>query len=46
MNANENTRTNAPEDVIELGLASIETKGSPLPGNEGQGRAGEVGISE
>ena len=28
MNTNESIRTNAPEDVIELGVASIETKGN------------------
>lgn len=27
MNTNENTRTNAPEDIIVLGVASVETKG-------------------
>jgi hypothetical protein len=27
MNTNENIRTNAPEDVIELGVASVETQG-------------------
>lgn len=27
MNANENIRTNAPDDVIELGTASVETLG-------------------
>lgn len=27
MNTNENIRTNTPEDVIELGVASVETKG-------------------
>lgn len=27
MNTNENIRTNAPEEIIELGVASVETKG-------------------
>jgi hypothetical protein len=27
MNTNENIRTNAQEDVIELGVASVETQG-------------------
>lgn len=27
METNESTTSNAPEDVIELGVASIETKG-------------------
>jgi hypothetical protein len=27
MNTNESIRTNAQEDVIELGVASVETKG-------------------
>lgn len=27
MNTNENARTNAPEEVIVLGVASVETKG-------------------
>jgi len=27
MNTNENICTNAPDDVIELGVASVETKG-------------------
>ncbi|WP_139350713.1 benenodin family lasso peptide [Rhodanobacter sp. C01] len=28
MNTNENIRTNTQDDVIELGVASIETKGN------------------
>lgn len=27
MNTNENIRTNAPEEIIELGIASVETQG-------------------
>ena len=46
MNTNENIRTNTPEDVIELGVASVETKGTGAPLNEVIGRFGEVGISE
>ena len=29
MNTNENTRTDVQEDVIELGVASVETLGQP-----------------
>jgi hypothetical protein len=29
MNANENTPADAREDVIELGVASVETRGEP-----------------
>lgn len=28
MNTNENIRTNAQDDVIELGVASVETQGN------------------
>ena len=47
MNTNENTRNNASEDVIVLGVASIETKG-PFGPTEGGGLGGPVtaGISE
>lgn len=48
MNTNENIRNDASEDVIELGVASIETKGSTGPG-ELQGGPGQPmipGISE
>jgi hypothetical protein len=34
MNTNENIRNDASEDVVELGVASVETKGT--------GKAGEV----
>jgi len=46
MNTNENTRNNASEEVIVLGVASVETQGGPATG-EGIG-AGPVlpGISE
>lgn len=44
MNANENTRTNPPEDVVVLGVASVETKGADL-GFEPVGRIPEPGIS-
>ncbi|MGH8158494.1 MAG: benenodin family lasso peptide [Rhodanobacter sp.] len=40
MNTNENIRTNTPEDVIVLGVASVETQGGPANG-EGIG-AGPV----
>lgn len=45
MNTNENTHTNAPEDVIVLGVASTETKGGPLAGEE-IGGPNVPGISE
>ena len=34
MNTNENIRSNTQEDVIVLGVASTETKGGPLAGEE------------
>jgi len=47
MNTNENIRNDASEDVIVLGVASIETKG-PLGNGEGGGNGNMVipGISE
>lgn len=44
MNANENNRTNAPEDIIVLGVASVETHG-PRPGFEPVGSNMPTGIS-
>jgi len=32
MNTNENIRNDMPEDVIVLGVASVETKGPGAPG--------------
>jgi anti-sigma-K factor RskA len=47
MNTNENIRTNAPEDVIVLGVASVETKGGAGPGEPtGPGLPMIPGISE
>ncbi|AGG87603.1 benenodin family lasso peptide [Rhodanobacter denitrificans] len=47
MNTNENIRTNAPEDVIELGIASVETKGEfGVTEGGGQGKPMIPGISE
>jgi hypothetical protein len=46
MNTNENIRNNASEDVIVLGVASVETQGSGVPLNETIGRQNELGISE
>lgn len=46
MNTNENSRNNASEDIVELGVASVETKGSGVPLNETIGRQNELGISE
>jgi len=34
MNTNENIRTSAPDDVIKLGTASVETKGGPFTGED------------
>ena len=45
MNTKENIRINTPEDVIELGVASMETKGGPLAGEEIGGK-NVLGISE
>jgi hypothetical protein len=45
MNTNENIRNDAPDDVIELGVASIETKGSG-EGNEPFGGEPLGGISD
>lgn len=46
MNTNENIRTDTSEDVIELGVASIETQGGPKIG-ETMGSGPDVtGISE
>ena len=45
MNTNENIRNNAQEDVIELGVASVETKG--LSGiTENFGAVPVTGISD
>jgi hypothetical protein len=45
MNTNENICNETPEDVIELGVASTETKGGPLAGEEIGGK-NVLGISE
>lgn len=39
-------RDDTSDDVIMLGVASIETKGFPPDGNEGIGRTVGVGITE
>jgi hypothetical protein len=47
MNTNENIRTSASEDVIELGVASVETKGSSgFTEGGGTGLPVTPGISE
>ncbi|NMW22859.1 benenodin family lasso peptide [Rhodanobacter denitrificans] len=46
MNTNENMRNDMPEDVIELGTASVETKGSGVTIDEPQGHTGGGGISQ
>lgn len=45
MNTNENIRTNPQEEVIELGVASVETQGGPLT-NEVIGGFAPMGISQ
>jgi len=45
MNTNENSRDNMSEDVIELGVASIETQGGSENG-EPFGKTAGLGISE
>jgi hypothetical protein len=45
MNTNENIRTNAQDDVIELGVASVETQG-PVGFGEVIGGPDALGISE
>ena len=34
MNTNENIRNDTQDDVIELGVASVETKGGPFTGED------------
>lgn len=47
MNKNENIRNDTPEDVIVLGVASIETQGRPGTGEPlGIGAPVMPGISE
>lgn len=47
MDTNENMRNDAPEDVIELGVASVETKGGGGKGEvPGTGISMIPGISE
>ncbi|MCD9027841.1 benenodin family lasso peptide [Luteimonas sp. BDR2-5] len=45
MGTNENTRTNASEDIIVLGVASVETKGT-RQGNEPMGGRPVPGLSD
>jgi len=45
MNTNDNTRTDVQDDVIELGVASIETQGIPVTGDEPLGMDFVSGIS-
>lgn len=46
MNTNEKTAANTPDEIIELGLVSTETKGTGELINEMFGHFGEIGISE
>ncbi|MBN6150769.1 benenodin family lasso peptide [Xanthomonas sp. AmX2] len=45
MDTNDNARANLPDDVVVLGVASVETKGGPLAGEE-IGGPNVLGISE
>lgn len=45
MNANENIRANAPDEIIELGVVSTDTHGPGFSG-EAVGTPIGVGISE
>lgn len=46
MDSNENIRSNTQEEVIVLGIASVETKGNPPVSNESTGFATMPGITE
>lgn len=46
MNTNEDIRTNPQEDIIELGVASIETQGGGVIATEILGEQPAAGISE
>lgn len=46
MKTNENIRTNVPEDVIELGVASLETQGGGAYPTEFNGGQLGAGITE
>lgn len=46
MNTNENIRNDAQDDVIELGVASVETLGGAGPRNEELGFLTAPGLSE
>ncbi|MHB1273962.1 MAG: benenodin family lasso peptide [Rhodanobacter sp.] len=46
MNTNENIRTNTPEEVIVLGVASVETLGGGGTPNEAQGFIVLTGLSD
>lgn len=45
MDTNENIRNDTQEEVIELGVASVETQGGPLT-NEFIGGVAALGISQ
>lgn len=45
MNTNDSNRRDVPDDVIELGVASVETHGI-LQGDEPMGGQAVAGISE
>lgn len=46
MNTNENIRNDTPEDVIELGIASVETLGGGGTHIEPEGFLAPVGLAE
>ncbi|RZZ81613.1 benenodin family lasso peptide [Pseudoxanthomonas winnipegensis] len=46
MDTNEKARDTASTDIIELGVASVETKGAGMTTNEIVGHRQDVGISD
>ena len=46
MDTNETTRNDTSEEIIELGVASVETQGIGEPVDEMFGRLTEAGISQ
>ncbi|HEY8586948.1 MAG TPA: benenodin family lasso peptide [Rhodanobacter sp.] len=46
MNTNENILNDTPEEVIELGVASVDTKGGVFEPGEAMGLTIGAGISE
>jgi hypothetical protein len=46
MEINEKIRSDNSSEIVELGVASSETKGAPPAGNEGMGHQSLPGITE